>query len=1065
MSFQHASPDKPPQAVEGSRCLRRKQFAQIQGYEIEFEIGHGGMATVYLAVQQSLGRRVALKVLAQEIENDDEFVHRFKKEGHILAQLLHPNIVTIHDIGISEDGHLFLSIEYLSGGTLRDKIKQGLTFESAIQIARSIANALEYAHERGIIHRDIKPSNIMFRHDGTPVLTDFGVARVIGSQTIHTTTGLMIGSPGYMSPEQAMGESATIQSDLYALGVILYEMLSGHPPYKEDNPIAVTLKHLYDPIPDLPKEHTYFQPILNKLLAKKSLDRYKNAGEFLKALDEHSQSIKFFKDSIQQPSYAKNHSVSTAEFVTRKMRVLLKNRLRFFIIGITIIIIFVVILYNFKLRNSVDQVATFEQAQRVGQIEQMRSAQEIATLLKLAEAQLKARLLAGESEEDNVEATYQHVLKLDPGNARALAGLESIAKEYEIQARQQLDAGALEESFKQITHGLAAAPQHQELLRLRQEVERQIAEVNARKAREEEQGQYQLQAEQFLMQARSRFQEGTLEVSLAYIEQGLLVVPDHQGLLALREQVRARIAEQTRQRAEAVRRQQETEEYLKRALDHQRDAKYEDSLRQIEKGLALAPDHAELTRLREEVRVQWAAEQQRQAEQAKRDQEIETLLAKAEASWKAKRLTEPAGNNAEAAYRQVLQLDSNNASARDGLGRIAQEYAQRAQQRRAAGALQDSLGQIDKGLAVMPDHGGLMRLRQEVQREIAEAQARQAREEERRQAEIAERQQAEQVEQARQQAEAKRRQEEAEQYLARALSYQQEGGFADALQEIDKGLALAPDHAELTRLREEIRAQRAAEQQRQAEQAKREREIKALLEQAEAHLAAKRLTQPAGNNAEETYRQVLKLDADNAQAQAGFGRIAEEYEQLARQRREAGALQESLTHIDRGLVVAPEHEGLLRLRKEVRAESEVEQKQLEQQRKEQQEQQRLEQQRKGQQEQQRLEQQRKEQQERQRLEQQRKEQEQQKKEQQRNEQQRKDQERQRFDQQRLEQQRKEQQRLEEQRLEQKRQQDQQRLEQQRLELQRQEQQRKERSLEKQPQPETTTTKPRVFGTF
>jgi serine/threonine-protein kinase PpkA len=992
---------------------------------------------------------------------------------------LHPNIVTIHDIGISEDGHLFLSIEYLSGGTLRDKIKQGLTFDSAIHIVRSIAKALEYAHERGIIHRDIKPSNIMFRHDGTPVLTDFGVARVVGSQTIHTTTGLMIGSPGYMSPEQAIGESATIQSDLYALGVIFYEMLSGHPPYKEDNPIAVTLKHLYDPIPDLPKEYADLQNVLNKLLAKKSSDRYKNAGEFLRALDEHRQSVNFFEDSIQQPSYAKNHSVSTVDFATGKIPVLLKNRLRFpiVIIGITIVIIFAVILYTFNLWNSVDQVAALEEAQRTGQIEQTRHEQEIATLLRLAEAQLKARLLAGESEGDNVEATYQHVLKLDPGNARALAGLESIAKEYEIQARQQLDAGALEESFKQITHGLAAVPEHQELLILRQEVERQIAEVNARKAREEEQGQYQLQAEQFLIQARSRFQEGTLEVSLAYVEQGLLVAPDHQDLLALREQVRARIAEQAVQRAEAVRRQQETEEYLKQALDHQRDAKYEDSLRQIEKGLALAPDHAELTHLREDVRVQWAAEQQRQAEQAKRDQEIETLLAKAEASWKAKRLTEPAGNNAEAAYRQVLQLDSNNAPARDGLGRIAQEYEQRAQQRRSAGALQDSLGQIDKGLAVMPDHEGLMRLRQEIEREIAEAQARQAREEKRRQAEIAERQQAEQAEQARQQAEAKRRQEEAEQHLARALSYQQEGGYADALQEIDKGLALAPDHAELTRLREEMRAQWAAEQQRQAEQVKREREIRALLEQAEAHLAAKRLTQPAGNNAEETYRQVLKRDPGNAQAQAGFGRIAEEYEQLARQRREAGALQESLTLIDRGLAVALKHEGLSRLRQEVGAEWEVEQKQLEQkrkeqeqqrleqQRKEQQERQRLEQQRKEQQERQRLEQQRKEQQERQRLEQQRKEQEQQKKEQQRNEQQRKDQERQRLDQQRLEHQRKEQQRLEEQRLEQKRQQDQQRLEQQRLELQRQEQQRKERPLEKQPQPETTTTKPRVFGTF
>jgi serine/threonine-protein kinase PpkA len=578
-------------------------------------------------------------------------------------------------------------------------------------------------------------------------------------------------------------------------------------------------------------------------------------------------------------------------------------------------------------------------------------------------------------------------------------------------------------------------------------------------------------------------------------------------------------------------------------LDFQREGQYADGLQQIEKGLVLAPDHDALARLRDEVRGQLAAEQQRQAEQTRREQEIRGLLKQAEAQWKAKRLTEPAGDNLEATYRQVLQLDPNNAPARDGLRRIAQEYEQRAQQRRSAGALQDSLEQIDKGLAVVPDHEGLTRLRQEVERGIAEAKARQAREEEqrlqaerfltqaqssfqqgaleaslaqieqglgvmsghqallalreqvkgrmaeqarqqaeaarrqeeeaRRQAALAERRQAEQAEQARQQAEAMRRRREAEQYLARAVDYQREGGYADSLRQIEEGLALAPDHAELTRLREDVRGQLAAEQKRQAEQAKREGEIKALLEQAEAHLKAKRLTQPAGNNAQETYRQVLELDAGNAQAQAGFGRIAQEYEQLARQRREAGAWQESLTQIDRGLAVAPEHEGLLRLRQEVSVEWEVERRRLEQQRKEQ-EQQRLEQQRKEQ-ERQRLEQPRKEQ-EQQRLEQQRKERqrlEQQRKEQERLKQQQKEQ--QRLEQQRLEQQRLEQQRLEQQRLEQ--QQNKQRLEQQQLEKQRQEQQRLEQQRqEKQRQEQlrqdtkdapATQEKPqrRIFGTF
>jgi DNA repair exonuclease SbcCD ATPase subunit len=318
-----------------------------------------------------------------------------------------------------------------------------------------------------------------------------------------------------------------------------------------------------------------------------------------------------------------------------------------------------------------------------------------------------------------------------------------------------------------------------------------------------------------------------------------------------------------------------------------------------------------------------------------------------------------------------------------------------------------------------------------------------------------------QAREAGQKAETARRKQEANGYLASALESQRLGEYPASLQHIEQGLALVPDHDGLIRLRGEVREQFAEEQKRRAEQLQREQEIKALLERAEAQLAAKRLTQPTGDNAEETYQQLLKLDPENAQARAGFGRIAEEYERLARQRREVGALQDSLALIDRGLTVASKHEGLSRLRQEVGAEWDVEQKQLEQQRKEQQ--------RKEQQERQHLEQQRKEQQERQRLEQQRKEQEQQKKEQQRNEQQRKDQERQRFDQQRLEQQRKEQQRLEEQRLEQQRleqqRQEQQRREQQQLEQQRQQRQEQLPEKQPQPQPQTTTTKPRVFGTF
>lgn len=646
MSFKGSHLDSFPEAGQGNENPRQWGSVQIAGYQIECQIGRGGMATVYRAMQQSLGRQVAIKILAHSPEEDDEFKQRFKKEGLILARLLHPNIITIHDVGISENNQLFLSVEYLPGGTLSDRIKQGgLSFDSAIQIARAIAKALGYAHERGIIHRDVKPSNIMFRQDGTPVLTDFGVARIIESKTIHTLSGLAVGSPGYMSPEQAMGESTTIRSDLYSLGVVFYEMLVGRRLYEAGNPIAITLKHLHDPIPELPKQYAYLQPVLNKLLTKKSTDRYKNINEFLTSLDS------VIGDDIRtQSGLNKDVShISVMEFTTGKIQSLLGKRLRWpvSILIAGFIAISVATFYLFGLWNPMER-ADVSEPRKKGE-------QAVETLLKQAEMQLKAGLLVEESGQENAEATYKRILTLDPGNSNARAGLETIAKEFAKKAQQQLDGGAFLESLDQIKMGLTVAPENAELLRLRQEIERQLVEASARKVREEEQQQSRLQAEQFLAQAQTNFQEGLLEISLIRIQQGLLAAPDHPGLLALRQQVQARAVEQQRQKGE-VQRQEETErrkveqarqgeeearqqaeiverqklerarqqketarrqadagQYLARASDYRRNGKYQDSLRQIEKGLALAPNHDGLLRLREQVRAEWSAERQRQS--------------------------------------------------------------------------------------------------------------------------------------------------------------------------------------------------------------------------------------------------------------------------------------------------------------------------------------------------------------------------------------------------------------------------------------------------------------------
>ncbi len=1144
MSFQPPSSSFPQQRNESSGGSRRQAFIEIPGYEIEREIGRGGMATVYLAIQQSLGRQVALKVLALEPDTDDDFSQRFNKEGRILAQLVHPNIVTIYDISMTDD-HYFFSMEYLPGGTLKQRIRQGLSLESAVQITRSIAKALGYAHEKGVVHRDIKPFNILFRQDDTPILTDFGVARVAESKTINTIKGSTIGSPGYMSPEQARGEIATIQSDLYSLGVVVYEMLTGHPPYEADNAITIILKHLHDPIPKLPKGYFHFQPIIDKLLAKKSSDRYKNASEFLDAFDAAIPGSGI--GSLPRVK-AGLGSVNIAEFISEKFRALLdtNRKWRFAVLTTLIAIAVIVAAYSLKVKRPVKDADISRRPQLAEQTKEARREQEVSAALKRAKSQLQAKLLSGDSE-DSAESLYRRVLKLEPGNVQALTGLQSIATEYEKQAQNRFDAGALQEGLNYVNQGLAVAPAHEGLMRLRREIERRFAEMKAEQTRQEEQRQRQLQAEQFLMQAQSSFREGAWEVTLAHIEQGLLAIPDHRDLLALREQVKVRLAEQVRQQAEAQRRReeearrqaeiaehqkaeqtrrlQEVEQYLGRALEDQRNGQYAAGLQQIEKSLALVPDHTQSIRLREEMRAQLAAEQKRQAEQAKREQNIAALLKQADAQWKTKQWVEPVGNNAVATYREVLKLDPDNAPARDGLGRIAQEYERQARQQRDAGALQESLTQIEKGLTVLPNHEGLAGLRQEVERGIAEAKAQQAREEERRlqadhfstqaqssfrqgaleeglhqieqgltvlpshpglltlreqvkaqlaeqarQEEMVQRRreealwQAEEAERRRtekawQQAEAARRLKEADLYLTEALEKQRGGQYVEGLRQIEKGLALVPNHAELIRLRDEIGTQLAAEQKRQAEQAKREQKIAALLKQADVQWKRKQLTEPAGNNAEATYRQILELDAKNAPAQAGLDRIAQEYLQQARQRQSAGAFQESLKQIEKGLAVVPNQEELLRLHEEVRTQLSAEQRKLEQQRLDQQQ---HETKRQEQEQQKKLERQQKKQQ----RQEQQKEQEQQKRQQ---DQLRREQ--QRLEQQQRKQQRQEQQKkLEQQRQEEGQQQDQQRREQQHLEQQRQEQQkrieqqRQEQQRPKQPQSETTI-KPRVFGTF
>lgn len=259
-------------------------------YEIEEKIGAGGMAIVYKAKDTLLNRTVAIKVLREQFVSDEGFIRRFRREAQSAASLSHQNIVSIYDVG--KDGENdYIVMEYVKGTTLKDIIRKEapLPTDKALYIIRQIAEALAHAHANNIIHRDIKPQNILITTDGRIKVTDFGIARAASAATL-THTGDIVGSVHYLSPEQAKGSQTSEQSDIYSLGIILYELITGKVPYDGDTPITIALKHIQEEA-ELPGKmvsglSTEIDAIIMKALAKSVQDRYKNARDFLSDLDK-----------------------------------------------------------------------------------------------------------------------------------------------------------------------------------------------------------------------------------------------------------------------------------------------------------------------------------------------------------------------------------------------------------------------------------------------------------------------------------------------------------------------------------------------------------------------------------------------------------------------------------------------------------------------------------------------------------------------------------------------------------------------------------------------------------
>lgn len=252
-------------------------------YQVFEQIGAGGMARVYRAVHRPLEREVALKVLLPEYSEDPSFSERFMREARIAASLVHPHIVQIYDVD-QYDQQLYLAMECVKGGDLSEKLDAGLSAKALMKATEELCEALDFAHQEGYIHRDIKPANILFRRDGSLVLSDFGIARSMSTDTQLTQVGMIIGTPTFMSPEQAQGKELTASSDLYSVGVLLFNLITGSAPYRSESAIEVMNQHISAPIPDLPKTLPHLQVFFNRALAKDPDDRYASGKKLFEAL-------------------------------------------------------------------------------------------------------------------------------------------------------------------------------------------------------------------------------------------------------------------------------------------------------------------------------------------------------------------------------------------------------------------------------------------------------------------------------------------------------------------------------------------------------------------------------------------------------------------------------------------------------------------------------------------------------------------------------------------------------------------------------------------------------------
>jgi serine/threonine-protein kinase PpkA len=470
----------------------------IPGYRILRPLGEGGMASVFLAVQESLDREVALKVMAPALSANAEFTDRFLKEGQITAKLSHPNLVTVFDIG-SHGSVYYLAAEFIPGGTLRERIDAGLSVAEALDIACDIARGLHFAHQKGFVHRDVKPGNVLFKADGTAVLADFGIAKAMDAKSSATMAGSSIGTPDYMSPEQARAEKVDGRSDLYSLGAVIYEMLTGEAPYQASDPFTVALMHVTQPVPQLPPDVSWLQPLVDGLMAKVADNRFPTGEAFVGAVEQilaaSPQSA-----SIQQARAARRRTQGGGRLsgsTTRTVQLAHRLGMPTWAVAATAGVLLVLVGVGGWWALSGDELAVEPAVANAGtrkldlselppEVVIPRTAEErlgeIEALLTQADAYRSYGVTSKEDPgrnltfppDENAVDLYWKVLALEPDNDRARAGLQEIGDWYLGAAEKLCERRIFLGCQTSAANGLKARPDSDALKRLRAEAEQAL---------------------------------------------------------------------------------------------------------------------------------------------------------------------------------------------------------------------------------------------------------------------------------------------------------------------------------------------------------------------------------------------------------------------------------------------------------------------------------------------------------------------------------------------------------------------------------------------------------------